>query len=841
MTSEENRRPPASTEVSDTGTKVDLQLSACAQEGPGPQGIGPAGGSPGTSRLSVGELLGERYRIERELGEGGMGVVYLATDQQVPGERFAVKVMKEELHPDALELLREEVRKTRKLSHPNIVDVHSVNVDGRRLYVLMEYLEGKSLDVLLDEEFGRGMSFSHAWPIIEDVAAALANAHDHNVIHSDLKPANVFLTTSGRARLLDFGIARVSRGPVLKARSGLRALTPAYASCEMLEGKEADRRDDIYSFACVIYEMLCGERPFGDLTALQARESRNQVLPLAALSQGQNAALAQALAFDREARTGSVEALLAGLSAGHPPARARRLGPLLAGMIMAVVAAGLTYLVVDRRRLAGHSVVVQASAPEAKHAAAPATDLTVFKPPPHSIAVLPFVNMSGDSKQEYFSDGVSEELINSLSHVEALQVCARTSSFAFKGKDADIGTIARKLNVGAILEGSIRRSGNTVRITAELVNAIDGFHIWSQNYDRDLRDILRLQTEIATAVAQEMQVKLLGDETSRMEVGGTRNPAAYDAYLRGTQSVVTWQDPAATRQALAAFDQAIALDPNFAAAHTQRARALRYTTFFLTEPTAIRRVYSQARQAAERAIALAPDYADAHMVLGWHILVNGFLDLPGAAREIDRAMALAPGSAAVLDGYAGFQGILGHHDAALPAMRRAIRLDPQNSRYREHLLLNLSWARRFEDVLVAVQDARALHAESYAASLYSAISNLALGHPELARQACGAPATPLEQGDRHFCLALADHALGRTEQATQELHELQALQGDVGAATYAAIYAQWGDSSAALRWLATAEHTFRANLLYLKVDWMLDPLRGQPQFEALERRLNFPP
>jgi len=150
----------------------------------------------------------------------------------------------------------EEVRKTRKLSHPNIVDVHSVNVDGTRLYVLMEYLEGKSLNTLLDEEFGRGMSFSHAWPIIEDAAAALSYAHDHNVIHSDLKPANIFLTTSGKTKLLDFGIARVSRGPLLRKRSGPLVLTPAYASCEMLKGEEADRRDDIYSFGCVIYEML---------------------------------------------------------------------------------------------------------------------------------------------------------------------------------------------------------------------------------------------------------------------------------------------------------------------------------------------------------------------------------------------------------------------------------------------------------------------------------------------------------------------------------------------------------------------------------------------------------
>lgn len=787
----------------------------------------------GAAPLVIGQLLGGRYRIERKVGEGGMGVVYLARDEQVAGESFAIKVLKERLHPEALGRLREEVRKTRKLSHPNIVDVHSVNVDGPTLYVLMEYLEGKSLNALLDEEFGRGMPLSHALPIIEDVAAALGNAHDHNVIHSDLKPANVFVTTAGRTKLLDFGIARASRGPLLQARARTRALTPGYASCEMLEGKEADRRDDIYSFACVIYEMLCGERPFGQLNAHQARAAGAQMPPLAALSREQNVALAKALSFDREKRTGSVEALLAVFAAGHPEPRSRRAALLVGTIISGVAAVSLTYVVLERPWVTRQSVVVQAAAPPG-----PTAD---FNPPPHSIAVLPFVNMSGDGAQEYFSDGVSEELINALSHVDALQVSARTSSFTFKGKDVDIATIARKLNVAVILEGSIRRFGNTVRITAQLVNATNGFHMWSQSYDRDLRDILALQSDIASAVAQEMQVKLLGDETARMEAGSTRNPAAYDAYLRGMQIQLTAQDIGAVRRAAAAFDQAIALDPNFAAAHAQRARALRHMAFFSTVPTAARELYSQARQAAERAIALAPDYADAHMVLGWHILVHGFLDLGGAAREIDRAMALAPGSAAVLDGYAAFQGVLGHHDAALSAMRRAIRLDPQNSRYREDLLANLSWARKFEDVLVAVQDARALHAESYYAGFYGAFSNLALGHAELAAQACESPATPLEPDDRHFCLALADHALGRKEQAAKELSELQALQGDLGAANYAAVYAQWGDSAAALRWLATAERTFRPSLLHLKVDWMLDPIRSEPQFAALERRLSFPP
>ena len=457
------------------------------------------------------------------------------------------------------------------------------------------------------------------------------------------------------------------------------------------------------------------------------------------------------------------------------------------------------------------------------------------------MAVLPFTNLSGDPTQEYLSDGVSEELINALSHIEALQVSARTSSFSFKGKNADIGTIARQLNVAAVLEGSLRRSGDTVRITAQLIDTVNGYHIWSQNYDRDLRDNLALQTDIATAVAQEMRVRLLGDEAARIEVGGTHNSEAYDAYLRGMQIEVTVQDMASARRALAAFDQAIALDPNFAAAHTHRARALRSLADFSTDPNAVRDLYAAARQAAERAVALAPDSADAHMVLGWHVLVNGYLDFTRAAPEIDRAMALAPGSASVLDSYAGFQGIVGHRELSLAAMRHAIRLDPQNSRYREHFLHALTMARRFEDVLAAVQDAKALRAEGYYAGLFSFQSYLALGRPELASQTCESPATPLDEDDRHLCLALAYHALGKIRQATAELEELKALEGDVGAALYAAIYAQWGDPAAALAWLATAERVNRASLATIKVDWMFDPIRDQPQFQALVQRLKFPP
>jgi len=290
----------------------------------------PASGSSGTGGM-CGGLLGGRYRLDRELGRGGMGTVYLACDQEVQGEIFAVKVLNAEIrnYPESLAMLREEVRTTRALRHPNIPGVYSLNSDRSDIYMLMEYLEGKPLDDLLDVEFGRGMPFLRAWPLIQDVCGALAYAHDHSVIHSDIKPSNIFVTTAGRAKLLDFGIARVARRRAGRFDPGsMGAVTVAYASCEMLSGEhQPDQRDDVYSLACVIYEMLSGRHPFRSRSAMEARDTGEGVAPIASLTRAQNSELASALAFDRAHRTASVEALLAGLDPTAIPASAPAAAP----------------------------------------------------------------------------------------------------------------------------------------------------------------------------------------------------------------------------------------------------------------------------------------------------------------------------------------------------------------------------------------------------------------------------------------------------------------------------------------------------------------------------------
>jgi TolB-like protein/Tfp pilus assembly protein PilF/predicted Ser/Thr protein kinase len=834
--SKERDRAPLSTEISPRGTAIDPHpVDRSRSKRPDDQGVRSCSNGSETAapdeRLGIGQTLSSRYRIERELGEGGMGVVYLVTDRQVLGETFAVKVLKQALHPEALALLREEVHKTRRLSHPNIVDVHSVNVDGTKLYVLMEYLEGKSLNGLLDEEFGRGMPLRHAWPIMEDAGAALGYAHDHNVIHSDLKPANIFVTTSGKTKLLDFGIARVSRGPLLHKRSGPLALTPAYASCEMLEGTESDPRDDVYSFACVIYEMLCGKRPFGELTALEARETGAHVRALEVLSRGQNAALRRALAFGREARTASVEKLLEGVVATQKP-RIRPKVVIAGAIIVAAAAVGLSYWALNKLQISTRSVVRVT------------TTIAAFNPLPHSIAVLPFVNISGDKEQEYFSDGLTEELLNSLSRINELQVAARTSSFSFQGEHPDITTVGHKLNVASVLEGSVRRSGNTVRITAQLNNALTGFHLWSQNYDRDLGDVLALQTEIADAVTSALKVRLLGDIAARIELGGTRNPAAFDAYLRGLKASNMVHDAKDDEAAIAAYAKAIRLDSGYALALAAQSLALTDYADNYATGSAIRESYESAQTDARLAIARAPALADGYVALA-NVLESESLDFAQAAKEYQRAVALAPGNAQVAFRYGHFAVLMGHTDDGFAATRRAVQLDPLNPAVHRLLSFALRMLHRYEEAVEAAQGSLALDAHNPGALTTLGLAYYALGDYQGARASCERT-QPLADAAGSYsgiqvCLAIIYEKLGRHADAEAMLTSLQSWYGDRGAYQYAEIYSQWKNTPEALAWLEKAMRLGDSGLAALKVDQLLDPLRDEPRFHAIQHALKFPP
>src|SRR5580698_1029292 len=489
---------------------------------------------------------------------------------------------------------------------------------------------------------------------------------------------------------------------------------------------------------------------------------------------------------------------------------------------IAVVVAALGYVVANRVVLSKRGVEV-----------APAT---AFAPPPHSIAVLPFVNLSGDKEQEYFSDGLTEELLNSLSAINELQVAARTSAFSFKGKDNDIGTIARKLNVGAVLEGSVRRSAHTIRITAQLINAVTGFHLWSKTYDRDLGDVLKLQTEIATAVSEALKVTLLGDVAARIELGGTHNPAAFDAYLRASKAYASRHEAKSVPTAIAAYTQAIDLDPNYALAFAGRSRAFATYAAEVAEGAEVRESFIKAEADAKRAIELAPDLAAGHMALA-RVFQTGTLDFARAREEYERAQVLAPGNATVLSASAGFDAIMGQSGAGIAALRRAVVLDPLSSTPYGALGEALYAARRYGEAATVFSQGINVDPNFKLTYAFRGLALYGLGDLEKARASCE---SQRDDWLSQVCLAVVYNKLGRRADAEAVLAKLKATQGDDAAYQYAQIYAQWGARPKALEWLDKAMSVRDPGLEFLKADPLFDPLRKEPRFQAIEQELKFP-
>ena len=469
---------------------------------------------------------------------------------------------------------------------------------------------------------------------------------------------------------------------------------------------------------------------------------------------------------------------------------------------------------------------------------APGVPDQAFTPPPRSVAVLPFVNMSGDNAQEYFSDGLSEELLNTLSQIDELRVAAQTSSFSFKGKSADLHTIAHRLNVATVLEGSVRRQGNTVRITAQLVDGNTGFHLWSNTYDRSLGDALALQTEIATAVASALKITLLSSGSARSDIGGTHNVAALDAYLHGlklvTASVRSGEE---ARQTIAAFDEALRLDPNFALAYAARARArVVYGSYFLVQ--AGPHIFDLARADATRAIALAPELGEAHATLA-QVLEIGFLEFSQAEDEYERALAISPGSAWVLHAYSRFAANMGRADTALATAKRALELDPLNMMSYRMLGEAYESARRLPEAAEAFAGAIKL-SPTHATEAYQRLGRLyyLMGDIPKAKQYCEAEPDTYHQ---QACMPLIYEKLGQREAAEAALRVAIAAQGDGSAYQYAQTYAQWGEPEKALDWLEVGLRVHDPGMESLKTDSFMDPVRKFPRFKALEQALRYPP
>jgi TolB-like protein len=642
----------------------------------------------------------------------------------------------------------------------------------------------------------------------------LGNAHDHNVIHSDLKPANVFLTTSGKTKLLDFGIARASRGPLQQARSGPRVLTPAYASCEMLQGRQADRRDDVYSFACVIYEMLCGERPFGDLTALEAREDAAQMPPLQELSPEQNAALAQALAFDREARTDTVETLLTGIAA-HTKPQTRSVA-FFGGAVLAVIAAvGLTYFALDRLWVSRQSVVVGGGSQQAAVS-------------PQSIAVVPLMDLTGH-EQQYFADGLTAALIDRLTLFPGLSVTGQTSSFAVKDSKQDAPTLARRLRVEYLLEGAVRGSAEQLRVNTRLIRGADGFELWSQVFDRSGSEILNLEEDIAHAVAADLQAGLVDFPPS---LSSTHSLEAYRLLL---QSIHLWRqqvDPDAERTLIEA---ALQKDPEYVNAWVELGFWWYDSMLWgrVVPDTAVPR----ARAAFDRALVLDKNSSRGNIGLAW--LQMSQLDWVGAERSIARAESLNPASLFVLTARGELARSAGRWAEAIRLEQQRVQRDPLSAGAKFVLAQSHLCGGEFADAeKIANQTieenprypgAHALLARALAArgEADSALKVIALEPDESARLAG---------------LSNLQFALGRRDAADETIIQLRTKYGQTLPGMSGLAYAYRNELEPAFQWLQRAveqrQPEFAASLACTP-EPSFGPLRADPRFAALRSKLGF--
>jgi serine/threonine protein kinase/Flp pilus assembly protein TadD len=541
----------------------------------------------------VKNALESRYSIERELGRGGMATVYLAEDFR-HGRQVAVKV----LHPELASALGSdrflrEIKLAARLNHPHILPLFdSGEADGFLFYV-MPYIDGESLRDKLNRE-GQ-LTLEDALGIGRAVAGALDYAHRRNIVHRDIKPENIMLN-EGAPMVMDFGIAKAVSvaGSDTLTQAGMIVGTPAYVSPEQAAGDvDIDGRSDQYSLGCVLYEMLTGDKPFSGPTT-QAVLTKRFTAPVPSLS---------------EALEGVPEEIDAALSKAMAKEAAKRYttsGEFAKALVVTTVVTPTAVAIPE-----GVQVV-------------------------KSMAVLPFTNMSADPENEYFTDGMAEEIINALSKIKSLSVASRTSSFAFKGKTEDIREIGKALEVSAVLEGSVRRMGNKIRISVQLISVVNGYQLWSERYDREIEDVFAIQDEIAQNIVKALRVVLSEDEKRAIEKMPTENVEAYDYYLRGRQYFHQHRRTSieAARQM---FTRAIEIDPEYALAHAGIADccSILYMYFDARESN-----LKQADSASRKALQLDPDLAEAHSARGLAFSLSKQYDL--AMKEFETAMTLDP-------------------------------------------------------------------------------------------------------------------------------------------------------------------------------------------------------
>ena len=729
--------------------------------------------------------LAGRYTVERELGSGGMATVYLADDVK-HRRKVAVKVLRPELAsvigPDRF--LR-EIEIAAKLNHPHILALYDSGRADEFLFYVMPYVKGQSLRHRLHRE--KPLPIEEAIAVTRDAALALGHAHAQGVIHRDVKPENILLY-EGEAMVADFGIALAVSGTAGQrlTERGVWVGTPEYMSPEQALGEESlDARSDVYSLGCVLYELLVGEPPYTGPTA---------------------------------------QAVIAKRLAGPAPG-VRRLRATVPGGVEQALLKALATVPADR---------FASAAAFAEALAQPGA----VRPAPKSIAVLPFTNLSPDPENAYFADGITEDIIAQLSKIRALKVISSTSVMPLKKREQSLREIGARLEVAAVLEGSVRRDGDRVRIVAQLIDAETDHHLWAETYDRQLTDIFVIQTDVALRIAAALETELSPDERTRLRREPTRDLQAYKLYLQGRNCSFRYTQEG-IRKGIEYFQHAIVKDPAYSLAYV--GLALAYAELGLGHGAGAlkpREAYQQARKAVAKALELDEGLGEAHGMLAFLRVACDF-DWTGAEREFKRAFELNPGNADIYALYGHMLSALERYDEAVDALTRAQQLDPLA--HRSDLAATLLRVGRYDEAvraaaLVIDLDPHYSMGHGTLGWAYLKKGMYAKGLAELERAIALAPGNTLFLAQLGQAYAL----VGQVERARDVLKQLQGLSQRRYVSPYhmAYVYTGLGELDRAMDSLERAYEERAGGVYGIKGSFLFTTLRSHPRFAALLRKMN---
>ena len=768
-----------------------------------------------------------RYKIRSSIGAGGMGEVFLAEDPQLE-RSVALKILPAEFaeNDDRVRRFILESKAVSSLNHPIILTIYEIGTTENARYIASEYIKGETLR---DRLKAKNLSVSDALDIAAQVASALEAAHASGIIHRDIKPENIMLRADRLVKVLDFGLAKLAQDKSedvdaeadtrvqTTTRAGMILGTAAYMSPEQARGRDIDARTDLWSLGVVLYEMLTGRHPF-------TGETISDLLAAILLKEPENLR-----EYNREISTELEEALLKTLKKNREE-RYQTARDLLDDLTQ--LKKKMEFIIeLNRSTSSGELALSDAKSTK--------SDASL------SIAVLPFANMSNDAENEFFCDGLAEELLNSLSKIERLKVAARTSAFSFKGKNVNVDEIGRALKVVNVLEGSVRKSGNRLRINVQLINAANGFHLWAERYDREMQDIFDVQDEIALAIVDSLKVKLLGEKKYAVLKHHTDNTEAYELYLKGRYYHNKYTEEG-RKIAIEFYEKAITLEPEYASPYAGIAMSLGISVYFgFRSP---QETISRWRANADRALELDPDLVEAHIS---HANSRFFIERHWAQAEagFKRAIELNPNSADAHCWYGVFLVTQKDFRQSLIESRRAIELDPLS------LLTNIfaGWIYLFSgrpmDASAQVKKMIEIEPRYYAAYWLQGSIHLAAGMFEEAVESCE-KAVLLGKTQLNLSYLGCAYALsGRTDKALRALDELLEMRERQYAAAMhvARIYSGLGETDKAFEWLDKSVEERNGELVFLEVltkvgtgNLMGKNLRDDERYKDLLLRIGVP-